>query len=216
MENLAAVARGFPGRVKYNLIVPGAAAQHHFEVSKSFVHVPMQKEKVGDRPLHRRQVGGKEVSAAQASLGLPALPLKLVGGAQFEPGLRVVGIQLDGALEMRHGPVGIGVRWVVLIEAAQPQLIVGVARIEPRRALETRKGGLLSGAFRQVVPEDPKSQKGDQGHRHEDGGASPEFAGEKDLHRNRIRGSGFRIQGSGFRIRAQHSRISGFDSRFKI
>src|SRR5205823_3874891 len=110
--------------------------------------------------------------------------------AQFEPGLRVVGIQLDGALEMRHGPVGIGVRWVVLIETARPQLIVGVARIEPRRALETRKGGLLSGAFRQVVPEDPKSQKGDQGYRHEDGGASPEFAGEKDLHRNRIRGSG--------------------------
>ena len=125
---------------------------------------------------------------------MPALPLKLVGGAQLEPGLRVVGIQLDGALEMRHGPVGIGVRWVVLIETAQPQLIVGVARIEPRRALETRKGGLLSGAFRQVVPEDPKSQKGDQGHRRKDHEGSPEFAGNGELHKNRIQGSGFRGQ----------------------
>src|SRR5205814_8764234 len=113
LENLAAVARSFPGRVKDNLIIPGAAVQHYFEVPKSFVHVPVQQEKVGDRPLDRRQIGRKEVGAAQASLSLRGLPLKFVGGAQLEPSLRVVGIQLDGPLEVRHGPVGIGVRRVV-------------------------------------------------------------------------------------------------------
>src|SRR5207302_6416148 len=94
LENLAAVARGFPGRVKYNLIIPGAAAQHHFEVPKSFVHVPVQQEKVGDRPLDRRQVGRKEVGAAQASLSLPGLPLKLVGRAHSNQVLWSVGFKL--------------------------------------------------------------------------------------------------------------------------